>query len=348
VSVLKFFVVLLIFPFLLSQFFVSVAFAGVTEAEAVSTLISAEEAVVSGYQAVLGAENAGSNVSGLFVRLNDAGKLLAAARMSYRNGDFDTANLLAGLGENIGEGVQNDAVRLKDTALSEGSRRSLFTTVASVVGVAVVALGSFGVWHRLRKMYGEYRGWFIVGSLVLMLVAAVPASALYVHLPSGSESFSELWLLGPGHKAEDYPFNVKVNDTYSVYVGVGNHLGYSAYYRVSAKFRNQTQPLPVASSSTPSFLRELYEFDFFVRDGAVWETLLDFRIAGIERLNDFVVLNSVSINEVPFGIGFVSIWDSVRDGFYYQLFFELWSYNMTSQSFQYNNRFVGLWLNMTA
>jgi len=346
-SVLKFSLVLLILLVLASQFLVFAAFAEVTESEAASALTSAEEAVASGYQAVFSAENAGSNVSSLFVRLNDAGKLLAAARMSYRNGDFDTANLLANLGENIGEDVQNDAVRLKDTALNEGSQRKLFTVVASVAGVAVIALGSFGVWICLRKRYGQYRGWFIVGSLALMLVAVVPASALYFHLPDGSESFSELWLLGPGHRAEDYPFNVRVNETYSVYVGVGNHLGYSAYYRVYVKFRNETQPLPVDSNATPSALQTLYEFNFFVRDGQVWETSLSFRITNAGRSGDFLTLNSLSIDEVTFLVDSYSYWDRERSGFYFQLFFELWLYNMTSQSFQYNSRFTSLWLNVT-
>jgi len=347
-SVLKFFVVLLVFLVLASQFFVSVAFAEVIESEAASVLVSAEEAVVLGYHAVLGAENAGGNVSGLFVRLNDAGRLLAAARMSYRNGDFDTANLLANMGGNIGEEVHDDAMRLRDTALSEGSQRGLFTLVGSVVGVAAVALGSFGVWHRLRKRYGEYRGWFVAASLVLMLVAAVPASALYIHLPSGSDSFSELWLLGPGHRAEDHPFNVRVNETYSVYVGVGNRLGYSAYYRVCAKFRNETQPLPVASNSTPSSLSELYEFDFFVLENQVWEEMLDFRFLDVEHLNDSVTVGSLSINDVTFRVNGASLWNAERKGFYCQLFFVLWLYSAASQGFQYHNRFVSLWLNMTA
>jgi len=280
--------------------------------------------------------------------LNDAGNLLAVARMSYRNGDFGTANLLADLTENIGEEVHNDAVRLKDTALSEGSQRSLFTMVASVVGVAAIALGSFGVWHRLRKRYGQHRGWFIVGSLALMLVAVAPTSALYVRLPNGSESFSELWLLGPGHKAENYPFNIKDNEVHSIYVGVGNRLGYSACYGVFVKFRNQSQPLPVNSNSTPSPLPVLYEYNFFVRDGEIWETLLSFRVMNVDRLNGSMNLGILSINDVSFQVDSVSAWDLERKGFYFQLVLELWFYNTKSKSFDYHNRFVGIWLNLTS
>lgn len=193
----------------------------------------------------------------------------------------------------------------------------------------------------------EYRGWFIVGILALMLVSASPTLALFIRLPTGSERFSELWLLGTGHKAEDYPFNVTVNENYKVYVGVGNHLGYSAYYMVYVKLRNQTQPLPIDSNATPSPLPPLYEFNFFVRDGTVWETLLNFKVLDIEHSNDIMVLKILSINDITFRVDSVSVWDSIRNGFYYQMFFELWLYNMTSQSFQYHARFVRLWLNMT-
>lgn len=193
----------------------------------------------------------------------------------------------------------------------------------------------------------EYRGLFVTGSLVLMLITAVPTLGLFIRIPDGSERFSELWLLGPTRKAEGYPFNVQVNESYLVYVGVANRLGHSAYYRVYVKLRNQTQPLPAASNSSPSVLPPLYEFDMFVRDDEVWEKPLDFAVLEVLTANDSMLLRSLQVNGFVFQVDEVSLWDEERRGFYYQLFFELWYYNMTLSSFQYHNRFVGLWLNMT-
>ena len=52
----------------------------------------------------------------------------------------------------------------------------------------------------------EYRTVFVAGSLVLMLIAATPTVSLIMVVSSGGgERFSELWLLGPNHMAEDYP-----------------------------------------------------------------------------------------------------------------------------------------------
>jgi len=186
-----------------------------------------------------------------------------------------------------------------------------------------------------------------VGSLAFVLLAASPALSLIVSFPRGGESFSELWLLGPNHMAEDYPFNVQTGEDYSLFLGVGNHLGHSAYYLVCAKFRNQTQPLPNASSSEPSSLSSIYEFQFFLADGDVWETPVAFEIPGASIQGDSVVVESISVNDRSFEVGCSSAWDSEYSGFYFQLFFELWLYDSARSSFQFHDRFVGIWLNMT-
>lgn len=184
---------------------------------------------------------------------------------------------------------------------------------------------------------------------MLILVAAIPTLTLFVKIPSSSEQFSELWLLGPDHKAENYPFNVGVNETYTVYVRVSNRLGESAYYRILAKFRNQTQSVPVAANSTPSTLPALYEYNVFVASDDSWEGELSFRIESVVGQNNTVVVRQMSFNYVALAFDPPSqaIWDSQRDGFYYQLFLELWRYDLTSQAFEYDNRFVALWLNFT-
>jgi hypothetical protein len=193
----------------------------------------------------------------------------------------------------------------------------------------------------------EYRTLFAATSLALILVATVPVVGLVVSFPGSGESFSELWVLGPNHMAEGYPFNVSFGEEYSVFVGVGNHMGCSEYYMVYVKFRNQTQPLPDVSDSKPSPLLPLYEFRFFVADGEIWESLLTFAFQDVSVQGDIMFVGNVSINGVVFSVDCFSMWDSENDGFYFQLFFELWIYDTMSHGFQYHDRFVGIWLNMT-
>jgi len=195
--------------------------------------------------------------------------------------------------------------------------------------------------------FQDYRTFFVVGSLVSVLLAASPALSLVVSFPRGGESFSELWLLGPNHMAEDYPFNVYTDESYDLFLGVGNHLGHSAYFLVCAKFRNQTHPLPNASGSEPSSLPSVFDFQFFVSDGDVWETLITIKILNASVQGNTMIVESVSVNDKASQVGCSSIWDSENNGFYFQLFFELWLYDSGGSSFQFHDRFVGIWLNMT-
>jgi len=194
----------------------------------------------------------------------------------------------------------------------------------------------------------EYKSVFTVTALGLILVVAFPTVSMVLPFPEGGERFSELWLLGPDHMAEGYPFNVRGGEVQGpIYVGVCNYMGCSQYYMVYVKFRNQTQPLPNATVSEPSSLSPLYEFQFFLADGETWETPVSFVVedVGFEGNSSFVT--EVSINGHVFPVDVFSSWDSEQDGFYFQLFFELWLYSGDLQGFEFHDRFVGIWLNMT-
>jgi len=195
--------------------------------------------------------------------------------------------------------------------------------------------------------FQDYRTAFQVSSLALVLLAASPALSLIVSFPNMGESFSEFWLLGPNHMAENFPFNVQAGEEISLFLGVGNHLGNSAYYLVYAKFRNQNQPLPNGNSSEPSSLHSIHEFQFLLANGDVWETPVPFEILDASVEGDSMVVKSVSVNDRAFQVDCSSTWDSENKGFYFQLFFELWVYNSERSSFQFHDRFVGIWLNMT-
>lgn len=192
----------------------------------------------------------------------------------------------------------------------------------------------------------EYRTLFIVVTLGLALVASYPALIVIVPSQSGSEHFSEIWLLGPGHMVENYPFNITAGEAYSVFVGVGNHMGCSAYYVVYVKFRNMTQPLPDVRVSMPSSLPPLYEFRFFVADSEAWESPLTFAFEDVSLQNSSVFVGVVSINGAAFPVDASAVSDSEDTEFNFQLFFELWRYDKASQSLQFHDRFVGLLLNI--
>lgn len=193
----------------------------------------------------------------------------------------------------------------------------------------------------------DYRMVFFVVILGLILVAVYPAFSLIVPSQGGSEKFSELWLLGSGRMTENYPFDIGEGEEYNVFVGVSNHMGVSEYYRIYVKIRNQTQSLPDVNSSEPSSLQSLQEYRFFLTDGETWESPITFAFQDVSFEENSVYIGAVTINDQKSVLDTYSLWDSEKGGYYFQLFFELWRYDVEMQSFQFNNRFVGIQLNMT-
>jgi hypothetical protein len=193
----------------------------------------------------------------------------------------------------------------------------------------------------------DYKIVFVALGLIGVLILASPIPGLVLHLPGG-EKFSALWVLGPGHMAEDYPFNVTVGVNYLVYVGVGNHMGSSAYYVVYVKFRNETEPLPNMTTGAPSVLAPLYEYRVFLEDNGSSEVPLTFSFSNVSSVGGQSTVGNLTINGVPFGVDKPVSWDAVNSGYFYQLFIELWIYNPASDGFSFHNRFVSRWLNVTA
>jgi hypothetical protein len=187
---------------------------------------------------------------------------------------------------------------------------------------------------------------------ILVLLVASPALSRLLVYPR-TEFFTEMWLLGPNHTGEDYPFNVSSGRSYSVFLGVGNHLGYCAYYLVEVKFRNSTQSAPYdfgpLSNRTPSSLLPLYNITAFVADGGTWEMPLTFSFDYTGATSSTVQMRSLTLNNVDLNMSGPSIaWNSTTRTFSGFLFFELWIYNRTTSVFQYHQRDVSLVLNMTA
>ncbi|MEM3769683.1 MAG: DUF1616 domain-containing protein [Candidatus Bathyarchaeia archaeon] len=192
--------------------------------------------------------------------------------------------------------------------------------------------------------------WTAVG--VLALLVASPFLSKVLVYPR-TEFFTELWILDADHKTENYPFNVTPNQPYTIHLGIGNRLGYCAYYMVQVKFRNQTQPEPSSfgpiEDRVPSNLTSLFNITAFVADEQVYEIPLtfSFNYTWDEQFSkvkfSYLRLNGLWLNMSDYTIS----WDAGKREFRGCLFFELWLYNNGANDFRYHGRFVRLWLNMT-
>ena len=173
-----------------------------------------------------------------------------------------------------------------------------------------------------------------------------PTLAGYVSLPHG-EAFSEMWVLGANRLAEGYPFNVTADQVYKVYLGVANHMGVSEYYRVYVKLRNLTDSIPDSLSGMPSSLDPLGEYRVLLDEDGVWEREVDFSFEGVSFDGNLSKISRFVLGDYSFSVDKTVVWDEGNGGFYCQLIFELWRYNVTRSGFQFHDRFVGIWLNVT-
>lgn len=192
----------------------------------------------------------------------------------------------------------------------------------------------------------EYEVAFIVVTAIVALIVASPALSRILVFPR-TEFFTEMWLLGPNNTAEDYPFNLTSGQNYTVNLGLANSLGYAAYYVVEVKFRNETEPGP--TNSTASSLPSLFNITAFVADQGSWQIPLTFGFNySVNESVPLVSFYNMTFNDVTLDLtGQTAAYNTTRSGFYGNLFFELWIYDTTLNSFQFNQRSVWLWLNMT-
>ena len=194
----------------------------------------------------------------------------------------------------------------------------------------------------------EYKTLILVVTAILALLVASPALQRLLVYPQ-TEFFTEMWLLGSEHMAENYPFNITLGENYNVFLGITNHLGHCAYYQVQVKFRNQTQSAADSFNRTPSSLQSLYSINVFVADKESWELPVAFSFDySYDENNSIVNFNRIMFDNAALNLnGYSTAWNPERNSFFGNLFFELWIYNDEVGTFTYHERFTDLKFNMT-
>jgi hypothetical protein len=341
-----------------------VAFSCIYSAHFVSSLTyqntpklqAANIAVEQAFHAVLNAENAGANITGLLVQLNVADKDLAQAENAYRSVE---SNIDQGQINNVLQVAQKvtiEAQNARQNALATNQNSFVLTLAFSVIGGFVFVEALFLVWRRFKrkssssnqnKTRGGYKIAFVSIGLIGILLLASPALVSFFPI-SADDQFSELYLLGPNKMAENYPSNIAFGQSYSVYAAVGNHLGSSGHYLLYVKLGNSTDQLPNDNLQVPSQLEPLWECMFSIQNGESWQSLLTFSVSNATASGKNSQINTFQINGFTFNVDKPALRDSDADRFAYCLIFELWRYNESSNSVQFDGRSVNLALNLNA
>ena len=195
----------------------------------------------------------------------------------------------------------------------------------------------------------RYKTSLLVITTTVSLLIASPALQQLLTFPQ-SESLSEFWLFGPSHNTS-YPSNVTAGKTYRLYLDISNHLGSCSYYVIEVKFRNLSQSAPNSFNHTRSTLPALGRISFFVANNISFELPIDisFNYKMDDKVADRIDMQNIVVNNIILSVNSTTIaLDKVKNGYYGNLFFELWNYNTTTGRLQYHERYVSLWLKMGA
>lgn len=114
----------------------------------------AETAIRQAFNATLGAERAGVNVTGLLGRLDEAGLDLSMAEAASNGGNDSGAAVLAGASKTLADGVASDALALKSSAAG------WFSSFSQAFEIGLVGAGLFVVvlllaWRWFKRYYSR-------------------------------------------------------------------------------------------------------------------------------------------------------------------------------------------------
>jgi len=132
---------------------ISESFASNSKDTANASIKSAEDVLVSAYQAALEVEQAGADISNLLVQLNDAGDFLVNAHIAYKLEDFDGATRFADFCYDIGEDLKNQVDELRVEAYRSTALGFWWTLTGSLVGVIAVVFSGFWGWRVFKRRY---------------------------------------------------------------------------------------------------------------------------------------------------------------------------------------------------
>lgn len=76
--------------------------------------------------------------------------------------------------------------------------------------------------------------------LVVLLVIAIGLTVYIIVNPSPNEKFTELYILGPGNVAGNYPTTLNVGETGNVTIGIVNHEYSTETYNLITLLNNHT------------------------------------------------------------------------------------------------------------
>ncbi|GIU71177.1 MAG: hypothetical protein KatS3mg003_0656 [Candidatus Nitrosocaldaceae archaeon] len=176
---------------------------------------------------------------------------------------------------------------------------------------------------------------FLITFLILLSISISIAYASLI--PRDFERFMSLSTLGSNMLIDDYYPNpnavVRLGDNVTWYLQVYNRMGNSEYIAIKIKILNSTDPIPDDNAHTPSPIKEVYEISHIVKNNQTLTIPLRWSIDAIERVDDYIVIKRMRINDQIINLDVRSI-----NGDNFRFVIELWRYNPDNNNFEFSWR----------
>jgi hypothetical protein len=316
------------------------------QGSAEAQISSARNLIKDCYFSVKEAEATGANISALMFTLNEAGILLSQAEMAYSAKEYNSAENYARQSKNKLNDFIFQATTLTQTASSIASLDFITMALSLIASIGIMCFG-ISVWLILKRKekissngYQQYSAFLLVITAILALFVASPVLENLEVAPQ-TEYFTEFSVLGSYHNAT-YPFNIRLGEKYALYLNVANHIGTCSYYNIDMKFGNQTQAHPDSFAKTASDQPALGRLSIFVADKESLELPVEVSFDYQLDENSKLYMKQVYLNGIPLTVDTIIEWDSQREGFFGNLFFELWIFDDELEKFNYHQRHLSL------
>ena len=143
----------LVLLLIVSHAWVASVQAATSQDVAAGDISNAEQSLSQAFVAVLDAEKAGANVSGLLNRLNDGADLLSQSRVAFDDGSFDEAARLANSSTGVSGEVWDEAARFSVEASDAAVDRGWLFLAVSIVAVSIALVASIFGYRYFKRYY---------------------------------------------------------------------------------------------------------------------------------------------------------------------------------------------------
>lgn len=323
-----------------------------TADQSTENITAAKNQLNNCYKTALDSESASANITALAAILNQAETDLYNAESSNNAGNYELAVYYSNQCMDKLANFSSQADILKQNGTNQRNLNNAILT-GSIIGVFLVAIIMYAIWLQIKKMnlanqeIKKILNILIIVSIIISLFLASPALQ-QITVPGRTINYSEISLISPSNNFT-YPYEINNDENYTVSLEITNHMGYLEHYVVQIKLNTLAYPNSSSLNSKPLNMPALLNVTKFVPNESTLQTPFTFSLS--YAINDSTVnftglqFNNNRINLTGYSTNY-RIEQPI--GFFENLYFELWTYNSSTNQLDYANRFVNLPLKITA